>query len=687
VSRGDIGASTRRTTWGAAVALAVVTATALGLSGPPAAAGQVSGTAASEAALPVISAPRLPEHAFFAPGAHGYVYRSEDGTSDEWRSWDGAAVRDLGPRGAAPQPVSFPDGTQWLAVTTVGAVRTYDTAAGTWTEHPLPSRYHRVLGVYGGAEGLVTLAYTDRDKDGQLLPRRSYRLLYENEERPLSGWPQGASLLTRPTAVDGAAGLIPYTAGGQNHLGLFDFSSGALLWSKSWPADVPAGTPLIDGERFGWVEDGVAHLLPRSDPSAPAVTVTLPDVSGTPTVLLSGGELLVVRQAASPADGTPDPLYAVPPDGGAPRVLLPDAADLRAGTDGNAVVRGAAGGTGTAGHWSAYRIAPAPGGGGLTATPSQPIAWVPTRRHEMALSHGVLHFVETSQDVFNARRFRLHSYDVGTAAAPALTPRGTSVVVGRAHGDLPLRGTGETAVYVEHGRYTGDPDTVVRYNASTGTASETPIDGYRGRLVDAVENWALYADGSLRLHVISVRDGKVRLSRGHGAAALWGDTLWTAGDKAGEVTAYNLAQARTTATVATGASCVPAELQALGRWIYWSCGPGKAAGVYDRTANRTVQVPSGPALLGNGFVVRHSGDELLLTDVRTASADTRKLASVPATGAADDRGTAFTVDKQRGHVAWTDADSTIHIASTGLPADGFVPVRSLRLPALPPSGT
>ncbi|GAB2617721.1 hypothetical protein GCM10027168_57640 [Streptomyces capparidis] len=53
-----------------------------------------------------------------------------------------------------------------------------------------------------------------------------------------------------------------------------------------------------------------------------------------------------------------------------------------------------------------------------------------------------------------------------------------------------------------------------------------------------------------------------------------------------------------------------------------------------------------------------------------------RLAPVPATGAADDRGTAFTVDEHRGHVAWTEADSTDHRRDAGVRRVGGAPARA-----------
>ena len=60
---------------------------------------------------------------------------------------------------------------------------------------------------------------------------------------------------------------------------------------------------------------------------------------------------------------------------------------------------------------------------------------------------------------------------------------------------------------------------------------------------------------------------------------------------------------KTVETLTTDAGCAPTELQALGRWLYWNC--GDKAGVYDRTAKKSVPVPADEAKLGDGYVVTH----------------------------------------------------------------------------------
>ncbi|GGS14709.1 hypothetical protein GCM10010269_62340 [Streptomyces humidus] len=81
------------------------------------------------------------------------------------------------------------------------------------------------------------------------------------------------------------------------------------------------------------------------------------------------------------------------------------------------------------------------------------------------------------------------------------------------------------------------------------------------------------------------------------------------------VTAKDLKTGKTTDTVSTGAPCVRKELQAVGRWIHWSCGPTATAGVWDRTAKKNIPAPVRPGVARRRIPrpARHIGRALLLT--------------------------------------------------------------------------
>ncbi|MFD8691785.1 FG-GAP-like repeat-containing protein [Streptomyces sp. NPDC059651] len=155
------------------------------------------------------------------------------------------------------------------------------------------------------------------------------------------------------------------------------------------------------------------------------------------------------------------------------------------------------------------------------------------------------------------------------------------------------------------------------------------------------------------------------------AASVWGTTLWAATSATGALTATDLGQRKVVQTLATGAPCVLKEVRTVGRWIYWNCGTTGAAGVYDRTAKKSFTVPSGPALVGDGYLVRHdrTAGKLLLTDFHTGKpAAPRAVADLPAGKTADQRRLTWAVDKFGGDIAYVDAANSVHIVPSGVPA-------------------
>ncbi|WNI23452.1 VCBS repeat-containing protein [Streptomyces sp. ITFR-16] len=163
------------------------------------------------------------------------------------------------------------------------------------------------------------------------------------------------------------------------------------------------------------------------------------------------------------------------------------------------------------------------------------------------------------------------------------------------------------------------------------------------------------------------------------AASVWGTSLWAAASATGALTATGLETSKVVEKAATGAPCVIKEVRAVGRWVYWNCGTTGAAGVYDRTAKKSFTVPSGPALVGDGYLVRHdrTAGKLLLTDFHTGTAAApRAVADLPAGKTADQRRLTWAVDKFGGDIAYVDAAQTLHIVPSGVPAQPLAKLAS-----------
>ncbi|MDK0520999.1 FG-GAP-like repeat-containing protein [Streptomyces sp. ML-6] len=216
---------------------------------------------------------------------------------------------------------------------------------------------------------------------------------------------------------------------------------------------------------------------------------------------------------------------------------------------------------------------------------------------------------------------------------------------------------------------------------NTHHSSEEPaVTG--GRFVDATGRYFVYeaaSTGKQYIDALGVRRADVRMTRPITAASVWGSALWTAASTAGVVTATDLEQKKVVQTVTTGAPCVLEELQTVGRWIYWNCGPDGAAGVYDRTAKKSVTVPSGAALVGDGYLVRHdrTAGKLLLTDFHTGTvAPPREIADLPAGGTVDQRRLTWAVDKFGGDIAYVGPDKAIRIVPSGVPTQPLAKIES-----------
>ncbi|WP_258572661.1 FG-GAP-like repeat-containing protein [Streptomyces sp. KM273126] len=213
------------------------------------------------------------------------------------------------------------------------------------------------------------------------------------------------------------------------------------------------------------------------------------------------------------------------------------------------------------------------------------------------------------------------------------------------------------------------------------STAEPAVTG--GRFVDVTGRYFVYDAASTGKQYVDsvqeIRTQDVRMTRAATAASVWGPRLYTPGSGAGAVTAYDLEQKKTVETLATGAPCTVRELQVVGRWVYWNCGPTGAAGVYDRTAKRKITVPSGPAIVGDGYLVRHdrTAGKLVLTDFHTGTAAAaREIADLPAGNTADQRRQTWAVDKFGGDIAYVDADKAVRIVRSGVPSQPLVKIES-----------
>ncbi|MFD7897222.1 FG-GAP repeat domain-containing protein [Streptomyces sp. NPDC059743] len=295
----------------------------------------------------------------------------------------------------------------------------------------------------------------------------------------------------------------------------------------------------------------------------------------------------------------------------------------------------------------------------------------------LALSRGSLRVAEdnpagTSNDTTSVRTL---ATDARTTLTASAATAGSSV-----NAACPYAGTACSGLWGNQGSrphdvylWTDDgggqsPDDRLVAVWDGGGVVELEFGTQGGAIVDVSDDYAIYNSGGTTptQYVGEFGQGQ-QLKRSVRAAALNGPTLWSATTTVGKLTSYSLTEKKTLSTVTVpGAGCVPTELQAAGRWVYWSCGTA-SAGVYDTKAGTSVATRPGDVLLGDGFAVRHdhATDQLVLTDATTGA--TRVIASgLPDSGLAADRRYRWTVDEYTGLVAWFDTYERTHVATTGV---------------------
>jgi len=492
------------------------------------------------------------------------------------------------------------------------------------------------------------------------------------EPLPVTGLPQGAELTAR-TLIDGVAddqgALIQYQDGGGFHYGLLDAVTGVVTPTPAVPVVYNLRLYLTP-DRFAWWTpgDSTMHWVPRDDPSATPRDFTFPKSSAP--VTLVGDTVLT----ASPAPGSTlgSELTALPLDGGAAKVLLDHVASAYAtgleAADGSVLIAG-----GSGDDWAVRRFTQS--AGEVSQKVILPLSITTTKSEVVGLSlfRGTLN---TIADLDGA--LSLHQQDVGTTPTPTanpvtLEPAGMPSSVVRC-------ATGSACVRVADGprdggvHYLYTDSTGLTYLQS-GPVESTHVPGTGGQIRDASDEYVVVDGGSPKTqYIVKPSAFDVTRSRPVQAAAVWYDTLWSAstsspGTLIAELNPDSATAGTLSRTVKTGVACVPTELQATARWLYWWCGDGKQAGVYDLWNGRGFGVPSGQSMLGDGYVVRHdrTAGELKLTDFHTGGpAAERTIADLPAGSLSDDRRITWTVDKYGGHIAYVDGEDRVHVLADGV---------------------
>jgi hypothetical protein len=411
------------------------------------------------------------------------------------------------------------------------------------------------------------------------------------------------------------------------------------------------------------------RTLPLSDLDASPRSIPLaPKGDERPVIAATGDTLFVTWSDPNDpydfVDKSGYRLEAIPLAGGEARTVLRHAAPSMLTTaDGNVV---AAGGE-DSGSWALRKLS-ADGHAAKVAD----VPPLPAKVDRLSLANGVLDTAETDGHFLPSYQSRRIQTD---GSGPV--PDKDRTWLGWSHHTFPEEapfsaGDGRHYAVVDNElrvRKLGDAPTGFFRTPST-SGSLVDLTG-RYAIVDGADPAKQYV-GDLGVH----QDLQPIRTRAITAASVWGTSLWSQTATPGVLSVEDLKTRRTT-TVDTGAPCRAEELQAVGRWVYWSCGPTASAGVWDTKLRKNIPVPSGEALVGDGYLVRHDkvAGRLLLTPFRDGAAGASRTVG-ELTSTEGRRGITWTVDKFGGPVAYVTSDRMIHLVPGGVPTEPLAVIES-----------
>ncbi|WP_437070425.1 FG-GAP-like repeat-containing protein [Streptomyces sp. enrichment culture] len=524
---------------------------------------------------------------------------------------------------------------------------------------------------YAGSFGDTVLSVTHSGTD--VVSWHLLRLVDgEVEDRPVSGFPEGAVLRAWPTAANPQGVYTSYTVDGVTHPAWVDLADASATPILEDHRRSGARSALLGDRLTVWHTDGAVAVFDTADFSQPVRTFSVPYEKNARLLGTAGDAVLIARYDLS-ADGTVPAesarvhrIVAVSADGGGERTLLTQAsADVDAARDGSVVV--VAGGDPEAA--SIQRIAVVDGAPQATVLTS-----IPAVRSESVVP-----------SVANGRMLTV-DHTLGTALSlnqrtiSATSPLTYSAATARTAGRTldwsdcfepfpcpDVRATGDGRMLVDD--YSNDPLLV----SADGTR-ETPLGTtlQQPQLDDASGRFALVRGmddvqtGRFLVQVVDLDRNAPLRTLADGDYALWGRTLWQRGSTTGTFVPMDVVTGTKGAAVSVGSGCgSPVRVSAAGDWLSWSCRSGTAkAGVKNLRTGRTTPLNRHVDALGDGWVASGTGDgsgTVIVDDVTSATpTEATRFTSKSGTP-----GLGWSADPYGGPLAWVDAQENVHVARVG----------------------
>ncbi|MEU4639692.1 FlgD immunoglobulin-like domain containing protein [Micromonospora sp. NPDC023814] len=490
-------------------------------------------------------------------------------------------------------------------------------------------------------------------------------------QRAVAGVPDG---IAGPTEVGAPLGdargqVVQYRVGTTGRTGFLDIEQGRLI-PLPYTRHAGTGTVVLTSTHLLWSHDGAVSIHSREDLTATPRTVPLP---GGAQVLGMVGETLVVGRH-DPSLGPLsylDPVWrveAVALDGRPTKTLLARSEGLPMPTpDGRLLVQGGP----DLDQWG-VSVVEAVDGGDVTI---RKIAEAYPQKIQtvsgLTFTQGRL----TTLEYFNAWQKRRHLYTreigvTGTLTVGPRTARGPAPAScdTTACPDLHDTGDGRTVVSgLSYGRTDDDrqPHLLAPNQPMPGTRIDSSRTYHSVAAVGGRFAALTAASGTgNETRVVDLDTGKAVFTTTASVEALWGTTLWVR-DGNDAVAPVDVLTGQRGAQVWFGQGCLLEDLQAVGRWLLWTCvGSASGQGVYDTVKRTNLRLVSGDdwswAKLGDGFVASEVNGQLKVTDVRDGTPRSHTAGAFASWRPWD-------VDPYTGVIAHLGADDGIHLVPSGVP--------------------
>ncbi|MGW4752290.1 FG-GAP-like repeat-containing protein [Streptomyces chartreusis] len=633
----------------------------------------------SEVVIPAETS-RLPRTALFSAGPTGFL-RYEPGRGHVWTTYAGTDTVVDSSAGEVWGMPEFGAGSDVVARYDGGSrtVTLRDmAAAGAVKTIALPDghTYRGTLGrtvVTTASSGGWSWHLLDLRDDGTV------------RDRTVTGVPEGISSVSEgDSPVGDAHGMVvQHWFGSTRKSAWLDVDAGRMTELPYDPTVTTTGRVVLTATHLvSWDGIGTVSVYSRDDLTTPVRTVPLENDYATHLLGMVGDTLLVSRHDA--ALGVKDgglPVWrvdALATDGSTKGTVLARSESLSLAVptpDGGLLVPGS--GADVA-DWGVQLIQPGADG--------MPVAWrvaaaevppVPDPVPTLTLRGGRLTVLE--RDLEQGRTYLTsRPVDVSgdTVTVGARTGHGTTT---NAAGTDPLlvnSGDGRTVLW---NTWNSGGDPVPRVVQPTGKVPGTAVDASHNyvRVFDAKGRHAAMAteytdDAGSETRVVDLDTGRTVLTSPQHGTALWGTTLWVR-DGNDSAVPVDVRTGKRGESVWFGAGCLLEDLQAVGRWLLWSCvGSKEGQGVYDTVKQTKLTLTEGDwntARLGDGFVVTTGDDGLKVTDVRSGTPVTH---TVPAQRSWQ----AWDVDPYTGLIAYVDDRNNIHVVSGGVPVQAMTQLDS-----------